>query len=151
MTVTKKDDKSYSEVGQLTIYPAILGRDSDLVQRAWEAVGGTGGFPCDNASGLDMLTGVSISTHESVYAVGTLTITNETADFDSSDMRWDFAAGLPADGKHFAMGFGLSNGSECDSLDGGTLTSPNVTGPTLGPRSRDHRLQRRRDTQHTNW
>lgn len=127
---TQTTSDGYKQTMTLTLYPAIPGRDLPVLNKAWAGVGGTGEVPCQDAAGLDMYTGISIPTQTSVYAVGTLTIVNQTADFGSGDMRWDFAGG---DNNGYAMGFGYSNGPECDSLSSGTLTSPHWTSPTWGP------------------
>lgn len=120
----------YKQSMTLTLYPAIPGRDLTALNKAWTAVGGTGNFPCEDAAGLDMSTLVSIPTHSSVYAVGTLSITNDTPDFGDGGMMWDFAG---PDTNGYAMGFGYSNSPECDSLSSGTLTKPHWTGPMWGP------------------
>lgn len=127
---TQKTADGYQQSMTLTVYPAIPGRDLPVLNAAWTGVGGTGDVPCLDAAGLNMTTGVSIPTQTSVYAVGTLAIENETPDFGGGDITWDFA-GSPAN--NFAMGFGYSNGAECDSLWSGTLTRPKWTGPSWGP------------------
>lgn len=127
---TQTSSDGYKQTMNLTLYPAIPGRDLAVLNAAWSAVGGTGDVPCEDAAGLDMYTGISIPTQTSVYAVGTLSIINETASFGGGDMMWDFAG---PDTNGYAMGFGYSNGPECDSLSSGTLTKPHWTSSTWGP------------------
>lgn len=127
---TQTTSDGYKQTMNLTLYPAIPGRDLAVLNKAWTAVGGSGDVPCEDAAGLDMYTGVSIPTQTSVYAVGTLSITNDTASFGGGDMTWDFAG---PDANGYAMGFGYSNGPECDSLSSGTLTKPHWTGSIWGP------------------
>lgn len=127
---TQTTSDGYKQTMNLTLYPAIPGRDLAVLDKAWTAVGGSGDVPCKDAAGLDMYTGVSIPTQSSVYAVGTLTITNDTASFGGGDMTWDFAG---PDANGYAMGFGYSSGPECDSLSSGTLTKPHWTGSSWGP------------------
>jgi len=133
--MTKTNSEGYKQVAKLTIYPAIPGKNKQSVQSAWAAIGGKDSFPCDDQAGLDGNTGIAIETKTSVFAVGTLQITNETPDFGSGNLVWDFidAGGVVADAKHDAMGFGFSNGSQCSSLSSGTWTKPNFTSATWGP------------------
>lgn len=127
---TQTTADGYKQTMNLTLYPAIPGRDLAALNKAWTAVGGSGDVPCQDAAGLDMYVGVSIPTRSSVYAVGTLRITNDTASFGDGGMTWDFAG---PDANGYAMGFGYSNGPECDSLSSGTLTKPHWTGSSWGP------------------
>ncbi|MFC1418428.1 hypothetical protein [Streptacidiphilus cavernicola] len=128
---TQTTGDGYKQTMSLTLHPAIPGRDLAVLKAAWSAVGGIGPVPCLDASDISGTTVVTIPTHSSVYAVGTLTITNNTADFGSGGMRWDFI--VPGLSYGAAMGFGYSDGPECDGLDSGTLTSPHWTHDTWGP------------------
>jgi hypothetical protein len=129
MTTTTRSD-GFEQVATMTLYPAIPGQDAARVQSAWEAVGGSGRFPCDDAS---VGTGQKITTPTSIFAVGTLFIENRTAEYGDGGIMWQFTAGMPMDPKYFAMGFGFSSGSSCRSLYGFQPIKPTWNSAKWGP------------------
>ncbi|WP_225846380.1 hypothetical protein [Streptomyces sp. HPF1205] len=127
---TQTTSDGYKQTMHLTLYPAIPGRDLDVLKAAWAAVGGKGDIPCLDASGISGSTTVTIPTQSSVYAIGRLSVVNDTPDFGDGGMMWDFVA--PGLSYGAAMGFEYSDKTECDGLDSGTLTKPHWTGTIWG-------------------
>jgi hypothetical protein len=64
------------------------------------------------------------------YALGTVTITNDTTGFPAQAWAYQFS-GLNWDGS--AMGAAFSNGARCNDLHSGFMIQPSWTGNQWGP------------------
>ncbi|NHA00618.1 hypothetical protein G5V59_12930 [Nocardioides sp. W3-2-3] len=84
----QEDSQGFKMRANITVYDAIPGADTEAIQAGWEEVGGTGEPPCLDA---DLGGGDTIDTQTAAYAFGTVEISNQTTDFASPKMWWNFS------------------------------------------------------------
>ncbi len=130
-TIEISDQYGYHHTATLTLYPGVQGRDSALMARGWESVGGTGDNACYSGPA-----GWSFSAQNGYFVFGTIEFEVEAQGFDTNNYQWQFGGGWRERGKTYmykyqrVFGVETSSSKECGDLYGGFFFKPDLGGGT---------------------
>ncbi|MFT9116328.1 MAG: zinc ribbon domain-containing protein [Sporolactobacillus sp.] len=139
-SITVTDSDGNKEKITVAIGKWLKGSDSDLLNAAWKAVGGTGSMPLTGSYGGDSVwVGGTFHPQEAVYVFGTVKIENMTPSFSAanfaSGQSWVYLNPQNYEGSgDVVQGRQYSSGASCDRVSGSNpLIKAQMNGNVWGP------------------
>ena len=146
-TITVTDSNGYKQKITVNIGSWIRGTKTDLLETAWQGVGGKGTMPLTGrySRSAAMLTEAEFTANDAAYLFGTLTIENLTTDFDASGFNngnsWVYLKARSGNGGgdlsltsgELVKGVQYDNDTDVSILSFGPFVKANMTSDQWGP------------------